>query len=261
MPLSSSLPLSPPALPFGHYAAAAALAFLLAGCSGGTDEQPSPVQTSAPSLALNEGTAKQLGKSTANATANATAALDGIYKITSQCGNKVLGVADASTADRARIRIFDWTNSAHQQWKIEAQPDGTYRLVAQHSGKVADASSAVTENGTPVFHQHPWHGRANQRFAIDLLDDGSYRFIVQHNQKALDVAGASTAQGATVWQWDWNATCAQRWKLERLDAVDPFTPVATAVHAGNDQQAVVSTAVPTAPAIKVSDREGRGVAN
>jgi glucose/arabinose dehydrogenase len=231
-------------------------ALILAGCAGESeqieDSDPTPAQTSAPSLSLTEQTGPQLNK--------AATPIEGIYKITSQCSTKVLTVTDASTADRARIRIFDWTGGENQKWKIEAQTDGTYRLLAQHSGKVVDASSMVRENNTPVFHQFAWHGRANQRFAIDDLGDGTHRLIVQHNQKALDVAGAGTSNATTVWQWDWNATCAQRWKLERLDVVDPTTPVATAVHAGSDQQATVNTAVPVAPAIKVSDRQGNGVA-
>ncbi|MCU0950563.1 MAG: RICIN domain-containing protein, partial [Burkholderiaceae bacterium] len=183
-----------------------------------------------------------------------------MYRIANRCSGKALTVADASAADRARIRIAGFTGGDHQRWRIELQADGTYRLTAQHSGKVVDASSRVLEDGVPVFHQMPWHGGANQRFAIEPLDDGSYRMLVRHNGKALDVRGASVADGATVWQWDWNGTCAQRWTLERVDVVDT-TPVATAVHAGNDQQATAGTAVPVAPAIRVTDRAGRGVAD
>jgi glucose/arabinose dehydrogenase len=241
-----------------RFAGAAVAALALSACSGGDGDAsnsaaPQAFATQAPDLTLNE-------KVRATQAA-AQVALEGVYKITNQCSGKALTVTDASTEDRARVRIFSWNDGAHQKWKIEAQSDGTYRLVAQHSGKVIDASSMVLEDGTPIFHHFGWHGRANQRFAIEPLDDGNHRLIVQHNQTALDVRGAGTGDGTTVWQWAWNATCAQRWKLERIDTtVDPTTPVATAVHAGNDQQATVSSAVPVAPAIKVSDRQGNGVA-
>jgi glucose/arabinose dehydrogenase len=239
------------ALPRARSASAAGvLTLALLGLAGCGQEQTNPPADSPPSSAPAEKPTTALA---------ATATLTGVYKITNACSGSALSVTDASTDDRARMRIFAWADAAHQKWSIEAQSDGTYRLVAQHSGKVLDASSMVREDGTPVFHQFGWHGRANQRFAIEPLDDGNHRLIVQHNQTALDVRGAGTADGTTVWQWAWNATCAQRWKLERLDG-DAFTPVATAVHAGNNQQAVVGSAVAVPPAIKVSDREGRGVA-
>jgi glucose/arabinose dehydrogenase len=43
--------------------------------------------------------------------------------------------------------------------------------------------------------------------------------------------------------------------------VDDRTPVATAVHAGNGQSATVGTVVPVRPALRVTDRAGRGVAS
>lgn len=244
----------------------AVAALLLAACGGGDSSSDASAGVSSNASSGAPDAASSIASTQANRAAAATTAaavaggFDGVYRIANRCSGKALTVADASAADRARIRIAGFTGGDHQRWRIELQADGAYRLTAQHSGKVVDASSRVLEDGVPVFHQMPWHGGANQRFAIEPLDDGSYRMLVRHNGKALDVRGASVADGATVWQWDWNGTCAQRWTLERVDVVDT-TPVATAVHAGNDQQATAGTAVPVAPAIRVTDRAGRGVAD
>jgi glucose/arabinose dehydrogenase/predicted small lipoprotein YifL len=237
----------------------AAMLALLAACGGAAEAPLQTPQATADATVPADNTDRR--KTAANTTA-AGAAIDGLYKLENQCSGKIIQVADASTADAARVRLATWTGGAHQQWKIEVQSDGAYRLVAQHSGKVLDASlSQAREDGVLVFHQYGWHGKANQRFAIEPLGDGNHKLIVQHNQKALDVRGAGTADGTTVWQWDDNATCAQRFKLVRLDVVDDTTPVATQVSAGQDQSAQVGAAVPVRPAIRVLDRQGRGVPN
>jgi glucose/arabinose dehydrogenase len=231
-------------------AALAGLA-LLASCGGDTSPDVEPSQAA--------GAAKPVAAA-APAAAAPAAVSTGVYKLENQCSGKVLQVADASTELRARARLWEWTGGTHQQWRIEPAGNGTYVLIAQHSGKALDASLSATENGTRVFHQWDRHGNANQRFAIDALGDGTHRLTVQHNQKVLDVAGSATANGTTIWQWDWNGSCAQRWTLTRVDA-DPSTPVATEAAAGQNQSATVGTPVATAPAIRVLDRAGRGVPN
>jgi alpha-L-fucosidase len=53
--------------------------------------------------------------------------------------------------------------------------DGTvYRLVARHSGKVADVEGARTANGTNV-DQWPWLNQANQKWAFTSTGDGYYK--------------------------------------------------------------------------------------
>jgi glucose/arabinose dehydrogenase len=238
----------------------AALCFsaLLVACGGSDSSEPIPFANNG---SVNAVPGDDLRKTAANTTAPG-AAIDGVYKLENQCSGKIMQVADASAADAARVRLATWTGGAHQQWKIEAQSDGSYRLVAQHSGKVLDASlSRAREDNVLVFHQYGWHGRDNQRFSIEPLGDGRHRLLARHNQKALDVRGAGTADGTTIWQWDWNNTCAQRWTLVRLDGVDDSTPVATQVSAGQNQSAQVGTVVGVAPAIQVLDRLGRGVPN
>ena len=234
-----------------------AATMLLASCGGGGSSPDGGAAATASPVAVGASAADR------DAAAAATATVpNGIYRLENKCSGKVLDVAGISTALRARIHLWEWVGGANQQWRIEALGDGTHRLVAQHSGRVLDAPpDAVNEDGTPLFHQWDWHGLPNQRFAIEPLGDGTHRLTVQHSQKLLDVRGAGTANGTTLWQWPWNGSCAQRWTLTRLDGSDSFTPVATRVQAGQNQQATVGNALVTPPAIRVLDRAGRGVAN
>ncbi|WP_460523147.1 glycosyl hydrolase family 95 catalytic domain-containing protein [Flindersiella endophytica] len=85
-----------------------------------------------------------------------------------------------------------------------------YRLVAQHSGKVADIAGVSTAVGA-LLQQWPSTGGSNQQF--DFLDsgDGYYRVRARHSGLVLQVASSSSGADITQ-QRDTNAT-AQQWQV------------------------------------------------
>jgi type 1 glutamine amidotransferase len=90
------------------------------------------------------------------------------------------------------------------------QPGVHYRLVAQHSGKLADISGVSTAAGA-LLHQWAATGGLNQQF--DFLDSGGgyYRIRARHSGLVLQVAGNSN--GADIAQRaDTNAT-SQQWRV------------------------------------------------
>ncbi|MFD6169901.1 RICIN domain-containing protein [Streptomyces coeruleorubidus] len=91
--------------------------------------------------------------------------------------------------------------------------DGTvYRLVARHSGKVADVEGARTANGTNV-DQWPWLNQANQKWTFTRTGDGYYKIKGVGSGKLLEVAGLSRADGGNVGIWaDANAP-QQHWAV------------------------------------------------
>lgn len=91
--------------------------------------------------------------------------------------------------------------------------NGTYRLLARHSGKALDVSGVSTADGAAI-HQWTYGGWTNQHWQITPVSNGFYKLIAQHSGKALDVAGAGTANGTRVHQWTDNGLQAQRWKIE-----------------------------------------------
>ena len=91
--------------------------------------------------------------------------------------------------------------------------DGTvYRLVARHSGKVADVEGRRTANGTNV-DQWPWLNQANQKWTFTRTGDGYYKIKGVGSGKLLEVAGLSRADGGNVGIWaDANAP-QQHWAV------------------------------------------------
>lgn len=91
--------------------------------------------------------------------------------------------------------------------------DGTaYRLVARHSGKVADVAAAGTANGTDIV-QWTWHGGTNQQWTFVPTGDGYYKIRGVSSGKLLEVAGLSRANAGNVALWaDANAP-QQQWAV------------------------------------------------
>jgi alpha-L-fucosidase 2 len=102
------------------------------------------------------------------------------------------------------------------------EPGVYYRLVAQHSGKLADINGGSTAAGA-LLRQWPATGGLNQQF--DFLDSGGgyYRVRARHSGLVLQVASSSTGADITQ-QLDSNAT-SQQWQ-----AVDQGSGVVSLVN-------------------------------
>jgi hypothetical protein len=92
----------------------------------------------------------------------------GAYAVISVHSGKALDVEGASLADGAPIIQWPWHGGANQQWRVEANGDGTVRLVSVHSGKVVDVTGISHADGAPVI-QWPWNGGANQRWQMSSI--------------------------------------------------------------------------------------------
>ncbi|WP_086563944.1 alpha-L-fucosidase [Streptomyces africanus] len=87
-----------------------------------------------------------------------------------------------------------------------------YRLVARHSGKVADVESARTANGTNV-DQWPWLNQANQKWTFTSTGDGYYKIKGVGSGKLLEVAGLSREDGGNVGIWADARVPQQHWAV------------------------------------------------
>jgi len=90
--------------------------------------------------------------------------------------------------------------------------NGTYKIVARHSGKALDVASAGIGNGANVW-QWGYVGGANQKWTLCHLGNGQYRILGLQSGRALDVDGGSTGDGANVQIWDWLNSSNQRWTI------------------------------------------------
>ncbi len=78
--------------------------------------------------------------------------------------------------------------------------NGTYRIVARHSGKAMDAAGWGTADGTQI-HQWTYGGGNNQRWTVQNRGNNQYSIIGVHSGKAIDINGYSTANGTKVQLW------------------------------------------------------------
>jgi hypothetical protein len=91
--------------------------------------------------------------------------------------------------------------------------EGTYRLVAKHSGKALDVNGCSSADGANV-QQWPWAGGDCQRWKLESVGNGDYKITSQISGKALEVGTCATNDGANVQQWPWNGADCQKWKIE-----------------------------------------------
>lgn len=146
-----------------------------------------------------------------------------VYRLTARHNGQVLDVLNAGRDNQADVFIHPWTGGAHQQWKFENLGDGSYRLIAMHSGKVLDVNFNTANQANVV--QHDWHGGDNQRWIFEPVGDGYYKVIAKFSRKVLDV-NLSDKPGNVV-QHEWHGGDNQRWKLEIVDGMTVTVPVNT----------------------------------
>jgi beta-glucanase (GH16 family) len=90
--------------------------------------------------------------------------------------------------------------------------NGTYRIIARHSGKALDVAGNGTGDGTNV-HQWSYVSGLNQRWNVTHLGSGQYQIQSVSANKALDVSGAGTANGTNVQIWTYGGGNNQRWTI------------------------------------------------
>ncbi len=87
--------------------------------------------------------------------------------------------------------------------------NGTYKLIARHSGKAMDANGAATTNGTQII-QWTYHSGANEQWTVTSLGSGLYKIIGVQSGKSIDISNWGTANGTKVQLWDYLAGTNQK---------------------------------------------------
>lgn len=97
--------------------------------------------------------------------------------------------------------------------------NGTYKLIARHSGLAMDAYNQGTGNGTQIIQWTYWGG-AGQKWTVTDTGNGYYKIIGVQSGKSLDVdySSGGTANGTKVQLWDyWNGP-SQQFKFAATDS-------------------------------------------
>src|SRR6185503_16247105 len=80
--------------------------------------------------------------------------------------------------------------------------NGTYKIIARHSGKALDASNNATTNGTQII-QWTYGGGNNQRWTVTDRGGGQYSIVGVQSGRCVEVSNWGTANGTKVQLWDY----------------------------------------------------------
>ncbi len=80
--------------------------------------------------------------------------------------------------------------------------NGTYRLMARHSGLALEVQGAATANGAQIV-QYNYFGGNHQRWTVTNTGSNQYSIIGVASGRAIDINNASTSNGAKVQLWDY----------------------------------------------------------
>jgi hypothetical protein len=93
--------------------------------------------------------------------------------------------------------------------------DGTYRVIARHSGKALDVYWEYTADGSNV-DQWTYDGGKNQQWTLTHLGGNVYEILGVQSGKALEVATTSTADDTNVDIRTYTGAANQQWTISAL---------------------------------------------
>ncbi len=95
--------------------------------------------------------------------------------------------------------------------------NGTYKLIARHSGKAMDAAGFGTSNGTQI-QQWTYGSGNNQKWTVTGLGSGNYKIIGVQSGKSLDIYNGQTGNGTKLELWDYWGGAMQTFKFAATDS-------------------------------------------
>lgn len=129
----------------------------------------------------------------------------GTVKLVNANSNKLLGVAQSSRDDGARVLLWRDTGTAEQRWRFAHKEDGFYQIIAEHSDKCIGAAA----DGVALAQQSCGDA-PSQQWRIQPLNDGMLRLVARDSGNVIDVSNCRMADGTPIQQWSWLDNMCQR---------------------------------------------------
>jgi hypothetical protein len=90
-------------------------------------------------------------------------------------------------------------------------PNGTYRIVARHSGRAAEVAGASTSNGAKVRAADTYAAATHQRWTFTHRGANQYTIASALTGKVIDVASGTSLSGDYISLWPNSGVAFQRW--------------------------------------------------
>jgi len=95
--------------------------------------------------------------------------------------------------------------------------NGTYKVLARHSGLALDVDHQSTTNGSQL-QQWTYNNQGNQHWTLTSIGGNTYTITGVQSGRVLDVPGSSTANGTVLDIWDSNNGVNQMWNITATDS-------------------------------------------
>jgi hypothetical protein len=136
-------------------------------------------------------------------------------RLVAKHSNKDITIDAGSTANSAAVHQWEWSNVAHQKFRLEWLGGKHFRIVAVHSGKVLDVRGSSHSSGTAVV-QYSQTGNNNQSFRFNPQGD-AYAIVAEHSGKVLEVMASNMTNGRPIVQYHWTGEGEnQKWRIVRV---------------------------------------------
>lgn len=113
--------------------------------------------------------------------------------------DRAMDVSGVSPDNNAPVVLWDTHGEPNQQFRFEPIDDGTFEIVARHSGKVLQVGGQSGADNADLVTQLTSTGDANQRWTVEEVGDGVIRLANDATGRPLVATGSengdSLAQG------------------------------------------------------------------
>ncbi len=151
-------------------------------------------------------------KETFKKTFNPIVIASGNYYITNVNSNKVLDVYGYNYGI-SHIKQNSLNNGNNQIFYVESLEDGTFRMMALHSGMYAEVYSS-SKDDYAVIKENLWNGGDNQRFYFEQYTLEVYMIRSKLSSKVLTIENSSLSDGGNVIQLAENGSNSQLFTLQ-----------------------------------------------
>lgn len=120
---------------------------------------------------------------------------DGTYRILSRVNNgKVFDIASGSTANNAKVQMWDNANVKQQKFEIKYVGDGYYKIKAKHSNKVLTVESKNPKVGSAITQQED-KNLDTQKWILKKYSESVYAIVSKCGNLYIDLGAANTKNG------------------------------------------------------------------
>ena len=142
---------------------------------------------------------------------------EGDYVIRSAQNNKCIDIASSSTADGAKVQLWDCNGTNAQKFNLAPTSDGYWKIINVNSGKGIDIKDVSYAQNAEV-HQWSYVGGANQQFKFVARGNNQFSIHARHTDMVIDLLWGSSTNGTGFVQYPYTGTANQLFTFDKVSS-------------------------------------------